>query len=669
MPTPKIIQKILRPAVDSKLTERAFEFAKVAHRGQKRLSGEDYIQHPIRVAQILKEMRLDSQTIAAGFLHDVPDDTEKTLGDIEKEFGKEIAFLVEGVSKLGRIRYPKDGLEIKPIEARIEEPVDLRAENLRKMFFAMAEDLRVVLIKLADRVSNMETLDSLPPEKQKRIALETLEIFSPLANRLQIGEIKGKLEDLAFPYLYPKEFAWLKSQVKEEYEQREKYLQKIKPILIKILKEGGIKPIDVHSRPKHYWSLYQKLLKHEMDFGRIYDVVALRVIVNDVKTCYAALGVIHKFWRPLPGRIKDYIAFPKPNNYQALHTTCFCLDGKITEIQVKTKKMHEEAEYGIAAHWATKEGINLKTQGKRFAWVQQLRDWQKEVSKSQEFWEGLKIDFFKNRIFVFTPKGDVVDLPEGASPIDFAYAIHTDIGNHCAGAKINGKLSSFSQSLKNGDVVKIITEKNKKPSRDWLEFAKTTLARSRIREQLRKMAGEEMLRAKAAAVKPKPTIPSFSPSAKPSFPPKEKSAQVFLAGERGMKIYLAKCCCPQPGDEIRAWITKERGASIHKTDCENLVQAQKKCPQRIFEASWSGKEKIYYTASLAIKAEDRIGLFRDISSAISALGINILSCHADPPKEKKATLKANVEISDWEDLDKLFGQLKQVKGVLEVRKI
>jgi GTP pyrophosphokinase len=715
-----LIQKILKSAPGSKLTEKAFKFAKEAHRGQKRSSGEDYFQHPTRVAQILKEMHLDQKTIAAGLLHDVPDDTDKTLEDIEKEFSKEIAFLVEGVSKLGKLRYPKEGLEVKPVEERVEEPIDFKAENLRKMFFAMAEDLRVVLIKLADRLHNMETLGFLPPEKQKRIALETLEIFVPMADRLGMGEMKAKLEDLAFPYLYPKEYEWLIQNVKEKYENRKRYLEKLQPVLKELLKKSGVKPSEISSRAKSYWSLYQKLLKHEMNFDRIHDLIALRVVVEDVKTCYEVLGIIHKFWKPLPGKIKDYIAFPKPNNYQALHTTCFCLDGKITEIQIKTQEMQKEAKNGICAHWAMKEGIDLKTQGKRFAWVQQLKNWQEEVSKSKEFLEGLKIDFFKNRIFVFTPKGDVIDLPEGATPVDFAYAVHTDVGNQCAAAKINGKMSSLSLSLKNGDVVEIITDKNKKPSRDWLEFIKTSFARTRVKrwlksesrpenlkrgvqllnQEFQKMKGiafedlpqtkkEELLKIFSfknleglmvavgeGEMSPREIFKSlfkereiFTPLPQKSHPKLGDSGQVLLAGEKGIKIHLAKCCCPQPEDEIKAWINKERGASIHKTDCDNLTKAQKKWPQRIIEASWSKREKVLYVSTFEIKAEDRVGLFRDVSSVISGLGINILSCQAEPPKEKLATLRANVEISGLEELDKLFGQLKQVRGVLEVRKI
>ena len=578
-----LIKKIISGS-DAKLIERAFDFAKEAHQGQKRASGEDYIQHPLGVAQILKEMRLDSQTIAAGFLHDLPDDTKKTLQDIEKEFGKDVAFLVEGVSKLGKLRYPKDGLEIKPAAERLENPIDLKAENLRKMFFAMAQDIRVILIKLADRLHNMETLGSLPPEKRKRIALETMEIFAPLASRLGMGDVKGRLEDLAFPYVYPREYEWLMENFKERYREREKYLERVRPVLEKILREGKIKPADIHFRAKHYWSLYQKLSKHEMDFDKIYDLVALRVIVSDVKDCYRTLGVIHKSWKPLLGRIKDYIALPKPNGYQALHTTLFCIEGKITEIQVKTKEMHQEAENGIAAHWAAKEGVDLKTQKRRFAWVTQLSDWQKGVANPKEYLDGLKIDFFKKRIFVFTPMGDVIDLPEGATPIDFAYAVHTEIGNKCYGAKVNGKMTTLSGSLKNGDVVEIVIDKKRRPSQHWLTFAKTNLAKSKIRDELRKSLAQQ-----EKNVPIKKRAPDKSPKkekGEKQATPRVIKTGVSLAGEKGMKVCLAKCCNPQITQEIKAYVTQNRGASIHKTDCPNLIRVQKKWPQKIIGATW-----------------------------------------------------------------------------------
>lgn len=579
MSTPNIIQKILRTAPDQKLAQKALDFARAAHAGQKRRSGEDYINHPIKVAETLRQMGLDQQTIAAGFLHDVVDDTNKTLEDIEKEFGKEIAFLVAGVSKLGKLRYPRTGLEIKTIEERVEEPIDPRAENLRKMFFAMGEDLRVVLIKLADRLHNMETLESLPAEKQKRIALETLEIFVPLADRLGIGDTRIKLQDLAFPYLYPKEYDWLTINLRERYEQRKSYAQAVQPVLKHLIAQEGVKILDMHSRAKSYWSLYQKLLRNEMNIDKIYDLVALRIIVKDVASCYRILGVIHKHWRPLPQKIQDFIALPRPNGYQGLHTTVFCLEGKLTEFQIKTKEMHEEAENGICAHWAYKQGIDLVSQKNKFAWVAQLKDWQKGVQKSKEFLETLKIDFFKNRIFVFTPKGDVIDLPEGATPVDFAYSVHTDIGNKCAGAKINGKITALSNILKNGDVVEIIVGKNKKPSRDWLEFAKTSIARSHIKDFLKPEKNWPGKKFEAAILQPEQ---------RPGFLAKSQTqkTKVTLAGQKGMQFFIAKCCSPKPVQQIRAYITRSRGASVHQENCINLILAKEKFPHKVIEANW-----------------------------------------------------------------------------------
>jgi len=719
-----LLHQIIKESSNLKLIKRAFEFAEAAHRGQKRESGEDFIWHPLKTAEILTKMKLDSQTIAAGLLHDVPDDTQRTLEDIEKEFGKEISFLVEGVSKLGKLRYPKEGLSLPSIKKRIEAPIDLRAENLRKMFFAMAEDLRVILIKLADRLHNMQTLSALPPQAQRRIALETLEIFAPIAERLGIGEIKGKLEDLAFPHLYPKEYQWLQEKVKERYEERKKYLERVKPILIEILKKEKIKPIDIDFRAKHYWSLYQKLLRYDMDLEKIYDLLALRIITKNIETCYKVLGTIHNYWKPLPGRIKDYIALPKPNGYSALHTTVFCLDGKITEFQIKTPQMHQEAEYGICAHWARKEKVNLKIDTKKFGWIAQLSDWQKGIRKSKEFWEGLKIDFFKNRIFVFTPKGDVVDLPEGACSVDFAYGVHTEIGNHCAGAKINEKLSSLSQILKNGDVVEIITDPSKKPSRDWLEFIKTSLARSEIKNWLKKESRpenfsrgvklldkelkeiqgisfrqvpknkkEELLKifpykdleslvvaVGEGEISPKEIFKSLFKEKevfaqkllpkKSALKPESRTQEISLAGQSGIQIFLAKCCQPCLGDEIKAYITKTRGATIHKINCKNLERAQKKWPQKIIEANWQVPGKKLYTVTLKIKAKDRIGLLRDITSVISGLRINILNIKSKPKsQEKSAVLNAKIEISGLEELDKLFGQLKQIEEIMEVRKV
>lgn len=462
------------------LIKRAYETAEKAHQGQKRSSGEPYFIHCIETADTLVDMRLDAATVAAGLLHDTAEDTGYTLKDIEKDFGKEIAFLVEGITKLGKIKYRGN-----------EEKV----ENMRKMFLAMAEDIRVVLIKLADRLHNMKTLQFVAPEKQQRIAIETREIYAPIAHRLGMGEIKGQLEDLSFKYLEPEEYNWLVKNVEEKYQEKEQYLEKINPIIKEELEKEKIQPLEINARIKHYWSLYKKLLKYDMNFDKVYDLAAVRIVLNTIEECYATLGIIHKLWRPVPGKIKDYIALPKPNGYQSLHTTVFCVDGKITEFQIRTAKMHEEAENGIAAHWLYAEKGKPKKGAKtddRFSWISQLREWQNEMSGSQEFMESLKIDFFKNRIFALTPKGDAIDLPEGATPIDFAYHIHSDIGDHCCGAKISGKMVPLSHILQNGDIVEIQTQKKQHPSRAWLEFAKTSIAKNRIRHSLKKELGIEI---------------------------------------------------------------------------------------------------------------------------------------------------------------------------------
>ena len=459
---------------EKNLIKSAYDVAYNAHKSQKRESGEPYIQHPLHVALTLTKMNLDTETIAAALLHDVIEDTPYTVTEIENKFGKTVSFLVNGVTKLDKIKY--SGIEGK-------------AENLRKMFLAMAKDIRVVLIKLADRYDNMRTLHYLPEEKQQRIALETLEIYAPIAYRLGMGDLKGQLEDLSFEYLYQKEHTWLLSEVSERYEMQKSYIHKLEPIISDILKKEKIAPIEIHARTKHLYSLYKKLVRHNMDFEKIHDLVAARIIMKDVEDCYQALGIIHQAFRPMPGLIKDYIAMPKPNGYQSLHTSVFGPQGKITEIQIRTPQMHAKAENGIAAHWAYKErtytGKDIKANEKELNWIEQLREWQKAIRGSDEFFESLKIDFFKDRIFVLTPKGDAIDLPEGASPVDFAYAIHSDIGDQCAGAKVNGKIVPLNTELQSGDAVEILIQKNKKPSEDWLSFIKTNLAKDRIRTAMR----------------------------------------------------------------------------------------------------------------------------------------------------------------------------------------
>lgn len=460
------------PDRDIELIHRAFQFAQKAHQGQKRSSGEEYIVHPIETAITLAKMRLDSATIAAGLLHDVSDDTPVTIKDIENEFGAEVAQLVSGVTKLGKVRY---------------RGIDRYVENLRKMFVAMAQDIRVILIKFADRLHNLKTIEYLPSEKQRRIAKETLEIYAPIANRLGMGEIRDKLEDISFKTLYPQEHAWLENLVMTRFQEKTRYLKNIQRKITHELNNKYHIPIrSVHGRTKHLYSLYRKLLDRDRDITKIYDLIALRVVVNTIGDCYTVLGVIHTLWKPLKGRIKDYIAQPKPNGYQSLHTTVFCDSGEIVEFQIRTQHMHDEAEFGITAHWHYDEKGAVAFD-RKLSWVKELSDWHQRIEDSHQLVEAVKMDVFKNRIFVFTPEGDVIDLPEESTPIDFAYHIHTDLGNQCVGAKVNDRLASLDTTLHNGDVVEVLKNIQKRsPDPAWLGFVKTTTARSKIKAQMRK---------------------------------------------------------------------------------------------------------------------------------------------------------------------------------------
>ncbi|MDX9893429.1 MAG: RelA/SpoT family protein [Patescibacteria group bacterium] len=457
----------------------AYEYSEQAHHGQTRKSGEPYIQHPLRTAIQLANMKLDQATIIAGLLHDVPEDTDYSLVDIEKNFGPEIAKLVGGITKLGIIKY---------------RGIEKYAENLRKMFVSMAQDIRIILIKMADRLDNLRTLDALPKEKQKRIAAESLEIYAPIANRLGMGSIKGEIEDLAFPYVYPEKYQWLEQEIIPAIKVEMEYIQKVIKTIEKELRQNKIKIVSIHGRAKRLYSLYRKLIRpqYDGDVSKIYDLVALRILVPTVGDCYHALGIVHENWKPLPGRIKDYISQPKPNGYQSLHSTVFGPEGKIVEVQIRTPEMHHQAEFGIAAHWHYKEtnhrskklGDKGYTLPKKLDWVQDLVKWQEEIRDNEQYLKALTLDFFQNRIFVFTPKGDVIDLPENATPVDFAYHVHSWIGDHCVGAKINGQITSLDDKLKNGDVVEIITDKNRKgPSRDWLKFVKTGAAKGKIKSK------------------------------------------------------------------------------------------------------------------------------------------------------------------------------------------
>lgn len=472
------------------LLEKAFLVAEEAHQGQLRKTGEPFINHPLRVALSLSQMKLGIEAIIAGLLHDVVEDTNYSLDKIKTEFGEEVAFLVQALTKINTIKYQTETASNKDKD----KDSDIEKENFRNMILAMAKDLRVVLIKLADRLDNMKTLWVLEPEKQKRKALETLEIFAPLAYRLGLTDIGAQLEDLAFPYVYPEEYKLTRQIVGKKREQLQAYLKSLIPLVETTLKEANLEPLAIKYRTKHLYSIWRKLQKEEMDIKRIYDLVAMRIIVNKTEDCYAALGAIHQRWKPVPGRFKDYIALPKPNGYQSLHTTVFAEKGRIVEIQIRTKEMDEEAEWGIAAHWVydihkeTKHYKKKKTflPPKNFYWIKQLQEWQKTFYNSQQFLESLKIDFFKDRIFVLTPKGDIIDLPEGATPIDFAYQVHTEIGHGAKEAKVNGKLVPLNYQLKSGEVVEIIVQKGKLPSPSWLEFVKMSETKKKIEEALKR---------------------------------------------------------------------------------------------------------------------------------------------------------------------------------------
>lgn len=472
------IIKETQPGIDISVIKKAYEFAAMAHAGQKRLSGDDYIQHPLATAKKLAELKMDMPTIAAGFLHDVPEETNYTLEEIKKQFGKETAKLIEGITKVGTLKY---------------RGVERYAENLRKMFLAMSEDIRTIIIKFADRLHNLETLKYVRPDKRKRIALETLEIYSPIANRLGMGGMKGQLEDLSFPYAYPKEYDWVRNLSENRLKIEKRYIEKVKKIIQKELIENEIPFISIHGRIKHIYSLYRKLLDRDKDINKIYDLIAIRIITQDIPDCYKILGLIHRKWFPLKGRIKDFIAQPKPNGYQSIHTTVFAERGKIVEFQIRDIEMHEIAEFGVAAHWHYSELKDKKLSKEKTAWLRQLMDIQKKIADNVEYLTNIKLDIFQNRIFVFTPKGDVIDLPDKATPIDFAYHIHTDIGNKCVGVIVNENMMSLNSELKSGDVVEILVNKNRKnPNEDWLDFVKTNLAREKIRQSLKKSSNGKL---------------------------------------------------------------------------------------------------------------------------------------------------------------------------------
>ncbi|MBI2463257.1 MAG: bifunctional (p)ppGpp synthetase/guanosine-3',5'-bis(diphosphate) 3'-pyrophosphohydrolase [Candidatus Spechtbacteria bacterium] len=708
--TLKRILSCFKKQKDRMLIERAFVMARNAHEGQFRKSGEPYVVHPLDAALTLALMHLDPSTVAAAMLHDVVEDTNITEKELEKEFGEEISFLVNGVTKLGKLKY---------------RGAERHAENLRKMLLAMAEDIRVVLIKFADRLHNMKTLSALPEAKRRRIALETMEIYAPIAMRLGVAEIAKQLEDLAFPHLYPDEYKFIDEEVKKRYPARGQYLDRVKPMLLRELKKEKIVPLEVHARAKHMYSLWRKLQKYDYNWDAIHDLVAARIIVKSIEECYAALGVIHKLWKPLPGRIKDYIALPKGNGYQSLHTTVFCVDGVTTEFQIRTPEMHEHAENGIAAHWAYNEkgkpNKGAKANDPKLSWVRQISDWQKEIAESEELMENLKIDIFKDRIFVFSPRGDVFDLPEGATPVDFAYAIHSTLGDECGGAQVNGKMVPLNYELQSGDVIEIIRAKGREPSRAWLEFVKTNQARSHIRTWLKKknrdenlLRGLEIINRELELYKqlswdklPKEkkeellshlaskTLDDiligvglgeislqrvirylvdekdvFTDKIQPvTLEKKNKGNDSFpirISGQKGMKGRVAQCCTPIAGEPIIAYITVRSGASIHKKNCHSVRTVKE--DGRLLPAYWDKASQAKAAlVSLVVFCYDRVGLMQDISTVAANQNINIATLSVRTENDV-AAISLTIEVRSLEELRGFISKIKAIRDVREVKR-
>jgi len=703
---------------DLSLLNRAYEFSSAAHANQKRISGEPFILHPLAVAFILAELELDLKTLAAGLLHDVVEDTEVTLEEIEKEFGTEIALLVDGVTKLSR-------LEFKSKEEN-------QAENLRKMFLAMAKDIRIILIKLADRLHNMRTLSYHSEFKQKEIATETLEIFAPLAHRLGIYRVKWEMEDLAFRYIDPGAYFELDKKIASTWEKREEYIREVISMLRERLDSMGIKA-DVGGRPKHLYSIYKKMDRQKKELSEIYDVLAVRLIVDSVKECYAALGIVHTLWKPIPGLFKDYIAMPKSNMYQSLHTIVIGRNGEPLEVQIRTAEMHRTAEYGIAAHWRYKEGGQTDKQfDEKLAWLRQLLEWQHELSDASEFMESLKIDLFSDVVFVFTPKGEVFEFPNGSVPIDFAYRIHTEVGHRCVGAKVNGRITTLDYKLKNGDIVEIITSKQSSgPSRDWLTLVKTSQAKSRIKQWYKRelrnensVKGRDMLdreikkqslnlemlkndklmeiarrlniftvedlyasigdgavspltvinRLKEDTVKPQQAsleqeLQQLKTETVFVAPKSQTSQGITVKGVDNLLIRLAHCCKPVPGDQIVGYITRGRGVSIHRDDCRNVGQYQKTDQERLAEAVWSQDFKFPFQVKLEVWATDRAGLLSDVMAILSGMKMSANWVTARGGKKNNiAIIEMVMEMKSKEELDHLVGRINRVKDVCEVKR-
>lgn len=707
--------------VDIEKVKKAYEFAEKAHENQMRASGEPYITHPIDVAVILAELGMDTDTIIAGLLHDVIEDTEYTYDQVKDLFGEEVTNLVDGVTKLGKIKY--------------KTKEEQQADNVRKMLLAMAKDIRVIIIKLADRLHNLRTLKYMSKEKRKIKAKETLEIYAPLAHRLGMSKIKWELEDISFRYLHEEEYYDLVAKIAEKRIEREEYIASIVEDLGNNLENAGI-DADIDGRPKHFYSIYRKMVKKNKNIEQIFDLTAIRVLVNSVKDCYGVLGIVHTIYKPIPGRFKDYIAMPKPNMYQSLHTTVIGPQGKTFEIQIRTFEMHKTAEYGIAAHWKYKEGseekkeMNFET---KLAWLRDILEWQKETSDAEEFMEGFKIDLFSDEVFVFTPKGVVINLPSGSTPIDFAYRIHTDVGNRCVGAKVNGKIVPLDYNLRTGEIVEIITSKVANgPKMDWLNIAKSNQAKSKIRQWFKRAKREENISVgrdilekelkkkgihlnilnKAISndkIQKKYNVHtqeelfgaigigvinpvSFTNKVKEELIDpfekitkevedknveeqlakgnksidKNKEYGVVVKGLSNIMVRFAKCCNPVPGDEVLGYITKGRGVSIHRKDCSNLQNLIKEDPDKVLEASFGEDKKSAYVAEVQIKAEDRLGILSDLMIIINESGLVLTALNANSAKNNVAIINLKVKIKSIDQLKELMKKIRNLKGILDV---
>ena len=694
--------------LDVSLIRDAYRLAAEAHAGQRRASGASYVTHAVGVAAILAQLRLDTASVTAGLIHDVVEDTAVDLTDVEAQFGAEVAGIVDGVTKIGRVRFRSNA--------------ERQVENYRKLLVSMVQDARVILIKLADRLHNMRTLEHLRPEKQKRISLETRNIYAPIAHRLGLAAIKWELEDLAFKFLEPDEYNALKKKIQQRRRERERQVMDMKRPLVKILSKADVPFVDVTGRPKHLWSIHKKIRANDLPFEEIQDLLALRVITDSVQHCYAALGIIHNRWTPVQERFRDYIATPKSNMYQSLHTTVFGPRGRRYEIQIRTESMHRTAEQGIAAHWSYKEGRNAGGDevGEALAWFRQVLDWQTDTSEPEEFMEFLRMDLFQGEIFVFTPTGEVKQLPVGATPIDFAYSVHSEIGKHCAGARVNGRIAPLSRKLKNGDTVEIIKNPKQRPNRDWLAFVKTSRARGQIRRWIRKEEFASALQLGADFLKqelrkrrlPKPgddvkdeaarqlgytdfdqlqaalgrgdvgpaaVLRALFPDRETAPSPRSPSTLRRIASRirpsgRGVRIQgvdnlmvrYSKCCQPVPGDDVIGYITVGRGISLHRSDCANVLHLSQD-PDRRVDIRWTAEKGDTRLVTIHIRGVDRRGLLSDMAEAITNTGTNIQN--ADVRSDKTGMSgEFVVEVEDLAHLEKVVKSVNQVRGVLTVER-